>query len=83
VTFRKRIRLSGDVVMQRARCVVALCAVLASAACAARGDVDNDSTTASAGAPDGARDYLVFVASEATDQIALLRFGPDGARIER
>src|SRR5262245_43333175 len=29
------------------------------------------------------RDYLVFVASEATDQIALIRFGPAGARVER
>ncbi|MGH7567390.1 MAG: YncE family protein [Gemmatimonadales bacterium] len=30
-----------------------------------------------------ASDYLVFVASEATDRIALVRFGPAGARIER
>ncbi len=30
-----------------------------------------------------ASDYLVFVASEATDRIALVRFGPGGARIER
>jgi DNA-binding beta-propeller fold protein YncE len=29
------------------------------------------------------RDYLVFVASEATDEIALIRFGPAGARVER
>ena len=29
------------------------------------------------------RDYLVFVASEATDQVALIRFGPAGARVER
>ncbi len=29
------------------------------------------------------RDYLVLVASEATDQITLVRFGPAGARIER
>src|SRR5688572_16112491 len=29
------------------------------------------------------RDYLVFVGSEATDKIALVRFGPRGARIER
>jgi DNA-binding beta-propeller fold protein YncE len=28
-------------------------------------------------------DYLVFVAAEAVDQIALVRFGPGGARIER
>jgi DNA-binding beta-propeller fold protein YncE len=32
-------------------------------------------------APD--RDYLVFVGSEATDKIALVRFGPGGARVER
>jgi DNA-binding beta-propeller fold protein YncE len=32
-------------------------------------------------APD--RDYLVFVGSEATDKIALVRFGPRGARVER
>ena len=30
-----------------------------------------------------ARDYLVFVASEGNDQIALVRFGPHGARVER
>lgn len=35
-----------------------------------------------AGAPPE-RDYLVFVASEATDQVALIRFGAAGARIER
>ena len=29
------------------------------------------------------RDYLVFVASEAVDEIALVRFGPKGARVER
>jgi DNA-binding beta-propeller fold protein YncE len=29
------------------------------------------------------RDYLLFVGSEATDQIALVRFGPAGARVER
>ena len=29
------------------------------------------------------RDYLVFVASEATDRVALVRFGPGGARVER
>jgi DNA-binding beta-propeller fold protein YncE len=28
------------------------------------------------------RDYLVFVASEATDEVALVRFGPAGARVE-
>ena len=29
------------------------------------------------------RDYLVFVASEGNDRIALVRFGPAGARVER
>jgi len=29
------------------------------------------------------KDYLLFVASEATDEIALVRFGPEGARVER
>jgi hypothetical protein len=29
------------------------------------------------------RDYYVFVASESVDRVALLRFGPDGFRIER
>ena len=30
-----------------------------------------------------AHDYFVFVASEATDEIALVRFGPGGATVER
>ncbi|HEX6588892.1 MAG TPA: YncE family protein [Longimicrobiales bacterium] len=29
------------------------------------------------------RDYFVYVVSEATDEAALVRFGPDGARVER
>jgi DNA-binding beta-propeller fold protein YncE len=32
-------------------------------------------------APD--RDYLVFVGSESVDRVALIRFGPKGARVER
>lgn len=32
-------------------------------------------------APD--RDYLLYAASEATDRIALIRFGPAGARVEK
>jgi DNA-binding beta-propeller fold protein YncE len=32
-------------------------------------------------APD--RDYLVYAGSEATDRIALIRFGPGGARVEK
>jgi DNA-binding beta-propeller fold protein YncE len=30
-----------------------------------------------------ARDYLVLVASESVDKVALIRFGPNGARVER
>jgi DNA-binding beta-propeller fold protein YncE len=33
--------------------------------------------------PGAAGDYLVFVASEGNDRIALVRFGPGGARVER
>jgi DNA-binding beta-propeller fold protein YncE len=29
------------------------------------------------------RDYLVYVVSESADKIALVRFGPDGARVDR
>lgn len=40
---------------------------------------------AAAAAPAAAqdKDYLVFVASEAVDRVALVRFGPGGAKIER
>ncbi|MGH7471227.1 MAG: YncE family protein [Longimicrobiales bacterium] len=55
--------------MRVARLVVAAMGV-----CAAPGAV---------GAQAPERDYLVFVASEATDRVALIRFGPAGARIER
>ena len=34
-------------------------------------------------APAAAQDYRVWVASEAVDRMALVRFGPDGARLER
>ncbi len=37
-----------------------------------------------AGVPDPpTRDYLVLVASESTDQVAIVRFGPGGIRVER
>src|SRR3954469_93921 len=39
-------------------------------------------TTASTAAPP-AQDYLALVASESVDQIAVVRFGPSGIRIER
>lgn len=45
-----------------------------------------DAQPALVGAPAAAapaRDYLVFVASEATDEVQLVRFGPAGARVER
>lgn len=67
-----------------ARLLVALAAVTAPVACAKPA-----TTPIPAGAATGARspvperDYLVFVASEATDEVALVRFGPAGARIER
>ncbi len=38
---------------------------------------------AAATAPLPDKDYLVYVASEATDKIALLRFGPKGAKIDK
>jgi DNA-binding beta-propeller fold protein YncE len=34
-------------------------------------------------APAPARDSLVFVAAEATDEVSLIRFGPGGGRVER
>jgi hypothetical protein len=34
-------------------------------------------------APVPTRDYLVFVASESADRVALVRFGPAGIKIER
>jgi len=41
----------------------------------------NSSTAPAASLPD--RDYFVFVASEGNDQISLVRFGPEGARVAR
>src|SRR5688572_10606628 len=60
--------------------------VAASLACAShtatpRAQPVPPASAAQASAPQ--RDYLVFVASEAVDQIALVRFGPGGARVER
>jgi DNA-binding beta-propeller fold protein YncE len=37
----------------------------------------------STGATPPERDYLVFVGSESVDRVALVRFGPKGARVER
>jgi YVTN family beta-propeller protein len=41
------------------------------------------SGSASLGAQAPTQDYLVWVASEAVDRIALVRFGPSGIRVER
>jgi len=48
---------------------------------AARASAARASASRATSAP--TRDYFVFVASEATDEIWLIRFGPDGARVER
>ena len=61
-------------------------AVVLAWACAPAGHAVGTAPAAPAGAaaptpPD--RDYLVFVASEGNDRIALVRYGPGGARVER
>jgi DNA-binding beta-propeller fold protein YncE len=59
-------------------------AALGSAGCAARGQREAEAPAPTAAPPaTPARDYLVFVASEAVDQIALVRFGPAGGSVER
>jgi DNA-binding beta-propeller fold protein YncE len=71
-------------VTRATRIRAALAAALATAACGSAGTTPAaraSAGTASAAMPE--RDYLVFVASEATDEIALVRFGPAGARVER
>ncbi|HUF13904.1 MAG TPA: YncE family protein [Longimicrobiales bacterium] len=74
-------KLQASGVRRRAsvRGAAAFVALFSFSACAGAG------AGAGAGAEPGppARDYLVFVASEATDQVALVRFGPGGARVER
>jgi DNA-binding beta-propeller fold protein YncE len=65
----------------RARGALALWAVAAACAPAAQGTGPAPITTVAPAPPD--RDYLVFVASEGNDRIALVRYGPGGARIER
>ena len=56
---------------------------IAATACASagRGGPAVPAAPSAAAAPD--RDYLVFVASEGNDHVALVRFGPGGARVER
>jgi DNA-binding beta-propeller fold protein YncE len=78
--------MTKSVLLPAARAAVRGLAVVVAAACAtAPGAGSSDALAraprADATAPD--RDYLVFVGSEATDKIALVRFGPAGARIER
>lgn len=55
--------------------------VVAAAGCATGGETGPAARAPSAVAP--TRDYLVWVASEAVDEISLIRFGPGGARIDR
>jgi DNA-binding beta-propeller fold protein YncE len=64
-------------------------AIVLAAACAPAGHAAGAAPVAPA-APAGAtaptppdRDYLVFVASEGNDRIALVRYGPGGARVDR
>lgn len=71
--------------MKRARAFTTSIGVVAVAACAqARVEPESPAPqTSAARASAPTKDYLVFVASEATDEIWLIRFGPDGARVER
>jgi DNA-binding beta-propeller fold protein YncE len=63
---------------------VAVLAVLLSSACAASGTPAPGSVAAVSATPSAPdRDYLVYAGSEATDRIALIRFGRSGARVER
>jgi DNA-binding beta-propeller fold protein YncE len=60
----------------------ALAALSLVTGCAAqRGGSSSAAVPATTVAPE--RDYFVFVAAEATDEVTLIRFGPDGANIER
>jgi DNA-binding beta-propeller fold protein YncE len=59
------------------------CAVAAGLAVAACAGASHASAPAAAAPAPADRDYLVFVASEGNDRIALVRFGPGGARVER
>src|ERR671914_3084130 len=65
--------------------LVALAACATAPGGSVRGTVAGVSQRTSGGGAAAApeRDYLVFVGSEATDKIALVRFGPGGARVER
>ena len=63
-------------------------ALAAAAGCASSGQPASTAATPSGAAavappPAPASDYLVFTVAESADQLALVRFGPGGARIER
>jgi DNA-binding beta-propeller fold protein YncE len=88
--------MTKSVLVPAARAAVRGLAIVTAAACttspraSATGAVSTATApapAASAAAPAAASgpdvDYLVFVGSEATDKIALVRFGPSGARVER
>lgn len=63
--------------MRRTLLALALVAVLLPGRAAAQGKKG-------AATPVGPeQDYLVFIGSEATDEVALVRFGPKGAKVER
>ena len=72
-----------------AACVFAASATIGLFGCTAAGPSSGTAARAPVPAASGVtasapeRDYLVFVASEAVDEIALVRFGPRGARVER
>jgi len=62
--------------MRTSLAALALAAVLLPSAAVAQGKQG----TAPAAGPD--KDYLVYIGSEATDEVALVRFGPRGAKVE-
>jgi DNA-binding beta-propeller fold protein YncE len=63
--------------------VLLACVVLAACGTSRRTSVAVPPGAIMAAAPAPERDYLVYVAAEAVDRIALIRFGPGGARVER
>ncbi|MDQ3995766.1 MAG: YncE family protein [Gemmatimonadota bacterium] len=84
--------MTESILVPAARAAVRGIAIAAVAACAAAPRVSSTVTSAPASAAEASagvntavpdRDYLVFIGSEATDKIALVRFGPGGARVER
>ncbi len=81
-----RVAVHGLAIVAAAACATAPRASSTGAVAATAVSSPAPGAPASAGqasAPGPDRDYLVFVGSEATDKIALVRFGPRGARIER